>query len=198
MNEDTKDFLEMFETGQESRTPIANSQLLLHWFNNETLGVKHNSRTLIETYEKFDTTELADHLIFYYHLKNTLEALNDSLKDLNKFKTYLQYTAITKLMNDQDVKTVTVDSIKSRFVKSSKLNVKGNPNSELSGEELTAKIHEWLVEVGAGSLIKQTVNAQSLSAFAKARIEQEGKDLPEELFEVSVSESISVTTVKDK
>lgn len=185
---------------EDATTPISTDQvlMLLGWFKNETLDIEHNSRILIEAYDRLQTTELADHLIFYYHFKNTLEALNDSLKNLNKFKTYLQYTAIPKLMSDQDVKTVTVDSIKSRFVKSSKLSVKGNPNSELSSEELTAKIHEWLIEVGAGSLIKQTVNAQSLSAFAKSRIEQEGKDLPEELFEVSTSESVSVTTVKDK
>lgn len=140
--------------------------------------------------------DLTEHLVFFYRFKTLIETLNDGLKDSNKFKTFLQYTAIPKLMNEQDVKTVTVDSISSRFVKSTKLNVKGNSASDLSAEELSAKIFEWLREVGAGSLIKETVNAQSLSAFAKSRIEQEGKDLPEELFEVSTTESVSVTTVK--
>ncbi len=140
--------------------------------------------------------ELSDALVFYFRLKTLTEVLNDCLKDINKYKTYLQYTHLPKMMNDNNVKTITVESINARFSKSSKLSVKGNPNVGYSGEELQAKIFEWLREVGAGSLIKETVNAASLSAFAKNLIEVEGKDLPEDLFEVSTSESVSVTPLK--
>lgn len=139
---------------------------------------------------------LTDALILYYEFKTTVEALNDALKPYNKMKQFLQYTYLVEIMNREDVKTTTVDSLGFRFTKSNKLNAKPNPNSDLSPDELRSVIHDWLRENGGDSLIKETVNAQALSSFAKSYMVDEGKDLPEELFEVSTTSSISMTKAR--
>ena len=51
----------------------------------------------------------------------------------------------------------------------------------------------WLRDEGHGDLIQETVNASSLSAFAKSYIEETGKDLPADLFKLSNLRYTSVT-----
>lgn len=53
----------------------------------------------------------------------------------------------------------------------------------------------WLRDNGAGDLIQNTVNASTLSAFAKSVME-EGRELPEELFTVFIGANTSVTATK--
>lgn len=42
------------------------------------------------------------------------------------------------------------------------------------------ELQQWLVEQGAGELIKETVNSSTLKAFIKERFEQ-GEEIPDEL-----------------
>jgi hypothetical protein len=51
---------------------------------------------------------------------------------------------------------------------------------------------EWLRETGNDGLIITTVNAQTLSSFAK-EMALEGMPLPEELFKVGTAQHISIT-----
>lgn len=53
--------------------------------------------------------------------------------------------------------------------------------------------YEWLRSSGNGSLITETVNSSTLAAFAKNYSEDEGKDLPAELFKVGVMQYTSIT-----
>lgn len=56
------------------------------------------------------------------------------------------------------------------------------------------KFHEWLRSIGAADLIKESVNAQTLSAFARERME-EGEDLPPEV-QVYSETTVSITKAR--
>lgn len=57
--------------------------------------------------------------------------------------------------------------------------------------------YQWLRDNDNGSLIKETVNASSLSALAKELMEN-GRELPEEYFTVLPKNSVSFTKVQSK
>jgi hypothetical protein len=56
--------------------------------------------------------------------------------------------------------------------------------------------HRWLHDNGHGGLIIPTVNASSLSAFAKDLMENEGKELPEHIFKTGRLTYTSITKAK--
>lgn len=57
---------------------------------------------------------------------------------------------------------------------------------------------QWLRENKLGDLITTTVNASTLSAAMKHRVEEDNLDAPEELFTVAIMPNTSVTTTKAK
>lgn len=54
----------------------------------------------------------------------------------------------------------------------------------------------WLKSHGHEALVQETVNSSTLSAFAKNLIQEEGKELPDDLFKVSTSPYTSITKIK--
>lgn len=56
---------------------------------------------------------------------------------------------------------------------------------------------QWLIDNGLGDLVQDTVNAGTLTAVAKARLE-ENEPLPEELFKMSTKASTSITAPRAK
>lgn len=53
---------------------------------------------------------------------------------------------------------------------------------------------EWLRAEGHGALIQETVNAQTLAAFAKNIIVEQGGSLPEDIFKVGTAPYTSIRT----
>ena len=72
-----------------------------------------------------------------------------------------------------------------RFSASIKDDVHGLPG-KLAG-------HNWLIENGHEDLIVPTVNAATLSAFAKRLRENDGVDLPDDIFKVGTQPYTSIT-----
>lgn len=54
----------------------------------------------------------------------------------------------------------------------------------------------YLQEIGKGDLIQPTLNASTLSAFARQTVEQDNKELPADLFNVAQVPNTSVTKTK--
>jgi hypothetical protein len=52
---------------------------------------------------------------------------------------------------------------------------------------------DWLRNSGNGSLIQETVNSNTLAAFAKNLNDEEGKELPGEIFKTSIMTVTSIT-----
>jgi hypothetical protein len=56
--------------------------------------------------------------------------------------------------------------------------------------------YDWLTKNDLGEIIVETVNASTLSASAKARLEEDFLDLPPEFFNVMLQSNTSVTKTK--
>lgn len=54
----------------------------------------------------------------------------------------------------------------------------------------------WLDDHGHGALAQRTVNAQTLGSFAKDMIEEQGKELPPEIFKTGTAPYTSITKAK--
>lgn len=65
-------------------------------------------------------------------------------------------------------------------------------------EGMRDKAFLWLRTNGLGDLITSTVNASTLSAAAKHCLEEDNKDLPDDLFNVVIQPNTSVTATKTK
>lgn len=52
---------------------------------------------------------------------------------------------------------------------------------------------QWLREQNAGDMIKPSVHAQTLASFAKDRLETYGKEMPDDIFKVSINTYTSIT-----
>lgn len=58
--------------------------------------------------------------------------------------------------------------------------------------------YDWLRDNELGSLITDTVNASTLSAAGKSLLEEQGKELPDSLFNIALLPGASVTKTKAK
>ena len=130
------------------------------------------------------STDLPEVLKTFKRLRDANERLEASRKKFNTFLDFFSRNIIPDMMQEQGVKTISLDDIGYRFTVSVKMNA--------SMADKAAGM-EWLRNEGHGDLIQETVNASSLSAFAKSYIEETGKDLPADLFKLSSLRYTSVT-----
>lgn len=112
--------------------------------------------------------------------------LDELRKEIYELLETLSKSVLPEMMVENGVKTVTLENVGRRFTKSTKLSC-----SMIDKD----KGIEWLNENGGNALPQLTVNGQTLSSFAKARIENEGLDMPEDIFKVSTVANISATKV---
>lgn len=130
------------------------------------------------------STDLPNILKLFKQLRDANERLEVSRKKFNTFLDFFSRNIIPDMMQEQGVKTISLDDIGYRFTVSVKMNA--------SMADKAAGMN-WLRNEGHGDLIQETVNASSLSAFAKSYIEETGKDLPADLFKLSNLRYTSVT-----
>lgn len=122
-------------------------------------------------------------------LRFLVEEVDKVASTLKKHRDFVSYTSLPELFAAMKVNSVTVNGYRvtlSSFVRASVKSL------EEAGKEPG---YQWLREHGAESLIIETVNANTLAAFARAEME-EGRELPEDLFTVQVGQRASVTKAK--
>lgn len=107
-------------------------------------------------------------------VQNELAELDELRKPLQQEYDKLRLETIPGLMGDEGVTSINVAGI-GRCTLTGDLYV--------SAPDKTA-MHAWLEDNGHGSLIVETVNAQSLKAFIKEQIKA-GTELPETVFKIS-------------
>lgn len=129
--------------------------------------------------------EMARAYVMLYKLKDDIELLSGTFKTL--FEHY-KVSLVPQCFEQSGVPNVPLTEgyrvgISERWTASIKANVKD-------------QAYEWMENNGLGDLITETVNAASLAAAAKYRVEEECKDLPEQLFNVDTVKNTSVTATK--
>lgn len=133
---------------------------------------------------------LGDGLRFWYDLKQEYEAFDTERKRVYEALEAMSRVTLPEMMAEQDTKSTTLElsgNMKVRFAISQRFSC-SMPDKERG--------MEWLRENNLGDLIQPTVNAQTLSAAMRKRIEDDGMDPPEGLFNTSYMNFTSATKVK--
>ena len=96
-------------------------------------------------------------------LEEKLKAVNLAIKDIAVYK-------LPKAMEDAEVEKMTISGVGTVYIK--------HVIYASLPEEHRDRAYEWLAENGHGALIKETVNANTLKAWAKEQLEN-NTPLPE-------------------
>ena len=121
-------------------------------------------------------------VIHFDRFRDHVRALAEKVTALQKHVDALSQELIPTLFTNQNVKTITIPGVGRTTV-----NVRWSASMLNKGDAF-----DWLRETGNEGLIIETVNAQTLGAFAKERT-LEGQPLPTDIFKVSSSPFISIT-----
>jgi hypothetical protein len=123
-------------------------------------------------------------VIHFNAFRELVRSLKSRLSALEGHVSSLSYETLPTMMTNANVKTINVTPI-------GRVSVVVNWSASMIDKQ---KGMEWLRTSGNEGLIIETVNAQTLGAFAKAET-LAGKPLPDHLFKVGTAQHISITPV---
>lgn len=119
-----------------------------------------------------DTTGL---LVAFHHLSASYKDLDDARKSMYHVKDKYDKLFIPGLFDNLGQDSIRIPQVARSFY----------PLTKWSAKVVNKQaLHEWLPEVGLGSLITQTVNSSELAAALKERLLTTGEDPPEEIVEL--------------
>lgn len=123
----------------------------------------------------------------YKSLKDAYDWFDAERKKIYEKLEGISRATIPEMLEEEDVSNVTLDygeGLKYRFGKTQRVSC-SMPDKEGG--------MAWLRENGGEGLIQETVNASSLSSFAKDYSKEKGADLPPEFFKTTSMVYTSVT-----
>jgi hypothetical protein len=135
-----------------------------------------------DTVEAIENDDIPLALTFFSELDDKVGELRERLTALQKQIDLLSYDLLPTMLNNHNVKTITIAGIGRASV-----------NDRWSARMINRKRgYEWLRATGNEGLIIETVNAGTLGRFAKESM-MEGKPLPADIFHVSAAPYISIS-----
>lgn len=153
-----------------------------------TIELARNDASLAEQAAAYiKKGKLPDALRYWKTLSDQYEELDKERKRIYQVIEDLSRKALPEMMAEEGVKTISLDDIGYRFTVSQRFSC-SMPEKELG--------MEWLRNNGLGDLIQMTVNAGTLSSAVKKRIEDDGLDVPAELFNTNYMSYTSATKLK--
>lgn len=152
-----------------------------------TNSLRDCADTIDELLKQARRGTLPDALRFWKKIGDQYDALDKQRKRIYQSIEDMSRIVIPEMMGEQDIKTITLDDLGFRFTVAQRYSC-SMPDKELG--------MAWLKDNGLGDLIQPTVNAQTLSSAAKKRLEDEGLEMPTELFTTSYMAYTSATKAK--
>jgi aspartate aminotransferase-like enzyme len=138
--------------------------------------------------DRVKLSPMTDAAEMYVDIKN----LNDRYEELGKLLGATVEELKLKIIPAKFESSKTTTWTSSRGFR---VTISGLTRASMGENKEAAK--EWLRKNGLGAIIQETVNASTLSATAKALLE-EGKELDPDLFKTTLMTTTSVTKVKPK
>ena len=135
-----------------------------------------------DTNEVVQTNDIPTTVTHYAALRDTVDDLKKKLSALQKHVDALDYEILPTMMQNQNVKTITLPNI-------GRVTVNVRWSASMLDKE---KSMEWLRTSGNEGVIIETVNAMTLASFAKAEV-LAGRPLPDHLFRVGTAQHMSIT-----
>ncbi len=138
-----------------------------------------------DQYKDMDMRQL---LLAYIQLREIKAAIAAKLAEINKSLEFLSQGALPEMMDEvgEGATTLTFDNF-------ARITIKADLRCSAKKGKVE-DVKDFLLEEGADSLIKDTVNASSLLAWVKGRI-KEGKEVPPDLFNLHPFRKASVTSL---
>jgi hypothetical protein len=132
-----------------------------------------------------------DHIAIIKHF-NHLRSANDEIKEARKSLEQISDHLSRVVIPD------VVASLRERTGEKPPFNIEGVGRATVSYRFSCSILNkkagfEWLRSNGHDGIIQETVNSSTLSAFAKDLLENDGFELPEDIFKVSTSPYTSIT-----
>lgn len=124
-----------------------------------------------------------------FYLKQAHKDLDDARKQFYHLVDFLEKGVVPEMLENDGVDMVRIPDIGRSFSKQNKMSA--------SFIDKDAGF-EWLRGQGHGDIITETVNAQTLSAFVRNLILEEGIDPPEDIVKVSQYNTTSMTKYTPK
>ncbi|KKK49938.1 hypothetical protein LCGC14_3130040 [marine sediment metagenome] len=118
------------------------------------------------------------------------DAVGAAFKPLNAATQLLNGTIIPAAFEREGIKTLTSDRMGYRITVQDAIRAGVR-------KDMREKASAWLVDNDLADIITSTINASTLSALAKSLLE-EGRELPEDYFNVALMKTTSMTKVKVK
>jgi hypothetical protein len=135
-----------------------------------------------------DTNEVVEHndipsaVAYFAELRDTVKALSEKMAALQKHVEGLSYELLPTMFQNQNVKTIKIKDV-------GRVSINDRWSASMLSKERGL---DWLRGSGNEGLIIETVNAQTLGAFAKDEVKA-GRSLPDDIFKVSATPYVSIT-----
>ena len=125
-----------------------------------------------------DIAELAE---TYVEVVALYKRLDEVTKSWGKLKDEISKSTIPNKLDELGLDKVQIPSIGKSVYPLTKYSA-SIINDDMDPDNPKGKGFQWLQDNGGDELIKETVNAQTLTSFLRHRIEEEGIDPPDEIF----------------
>lgn len=123
----------------------------------------------------------------YVRIRLAEDEIGAAVKALGRLSDTLQYTKLPEAFEAAGVTSLTVTGYRVTAMPLVRASI-------TPGQKEPA--FQWLRDNDFGSLVIETVNAGSLAALARSMVQDEGRELPDSLFNVHHGTTMSVTKAK--
>jgi hypothetical protein len=160
----------------------------LDWLTKVCVGFEKVAAQLrTETHEVLSTTDHVEVIKHFDHMRKAVERIKIAREAIQEITDRLSKEQIPDLFRLVRERTGEKPPFKIEGVGS--VNVSNKYSCTILDKDAG---YNWLRKNGHEGLITETVNASTLSAFAKELIEVEGKELPPELFKTGLNPYTSI------
>ena len=121
-------------------------------------------------------------------LRDINENMEEANKPIKELVEGIKKKYLPEAFEREEIKTLTADT-------GDRTTVNEKMFASIIAEK-RPQAFQWLRDNGYGDIIQETVNASTLSAFAKTLLETENKELPEEFFRVHAESQATLTRGK--
>jgi len=132
------------------------------------------------------TVAMKDHVALIRHfadMREVMDRIKTAREALQEMTDALSAVHVPDIMREVGIKTINVEGV-------GRVTVSHRYSCSILDKP---KGFEWLRDNDAGALVQETVNSSALASYAKRRLEEDGIDMPPDIFKVGTNPYTSIT-----
>lgn len=138
-----------------------------------------------DTRDAIATRDHIEVIRHYDQLRICAAKIKQAREAISELEDTMSRNNVPEIMRDAGVKTVTVIGV-------GRVTISHRFSCSMLDKDAGIK---WLKDNGHSGLVQETVNSATLGSFAKNMIQEQGKELPIDVFKTSVNAFTSITKV---